>query len=87
MVKRRVVVTGLGAVTPIGNNIRDVWESIEGSQSGITRITKFDASNYASQIAGEVKNFNSVKFIDEEASGLKTFLSNITCTSSAFILC
>ena len=71
MVKRRVVVTGLGAVTPIGNNVQDVWESIEGSHSGITKITKFDASNYASQIAGEVKNFNAadhlnVKMFDEQ---------------------
>ena len=64
MVKRRVVVTGLGAVTPIGNNVQDVWESIEGSQSGITKITKFDASNYASQIAGEVKGFNAADHLN-----------------------
>ena len=64
MVKRRVVVTGLGAVTPIGNNVRNLWESIEGSHSGITKITKFDASNYASQIAGEVKDFNATDHLN-----------------------
>ena len=64
MTKRRVVVTGLGAVTPIGNNVRNLWESIESSHSGITKITKFDASNYASQIAGEVKGFNAADHLN-----------------------
>ena len=58
MSKRRVVVTGLGIVCPVGNSVKEAWASIQAGKSGITRITRFDASPFASQIAGEVKNFD-----------------------------
>ncbi len=58
MSRRRVVVTGLGIVCPVGNSVKEAWANIQAGQSGITRITRFDASPFASQIAGEVKNFD-----------------------------
>lgn len=58
MSKRRVVVTGLGTVCPVGNSVKEAWSSIQEGKSGITRITRFDASPFASQVAGEVKNFD-----------------------------
>ena len=61
--KRRVVVTGLGVVTCLGNDVSTFWENLLAGKSGIGRITKFDPSNISVQIAGEVKNFNpSQKF-------------------------
>jgi 3-oxoacyl-[acyl-carrier-protein] synthase II len=56
--RRRVVVTGLGVVCPVGNSVKEAWTNIQAGKSGITRITRFDASPFASQIAGEVKNFD-----------------------------
>ncbi len=58
MSRRRVVVTGLGIVSPVGNSVKEAWANIQAGKSGITRITRFDASSFASQIAGEVKNFD-----------------------------
>jgi 3-oxoacyl-[acyl-carrier-protein] synthase II len=56
--RRRAVVTGLGIICPVGNSVKEAWANIQGGKSGITRITRFDASPFASQIAGEVKNFD-----------------------------
>ncbi len=58
MSRRRVVVTGLGTVCPVGNSVKEAWTNIQAGKSGITRITRFDAGPFASQIAGEVKNFD-----------------------------
>ncbi|GAB1232755.1 beta-ketoacyl-ACP synthase II [Ferrigenium sp. UT4] len=63
MTKRRVVVTGLGAVTPVGVGVAETWKNIVAGKSGIGRITKFDASAFACQIAGEVKDFDATQFI------------------------
>ncbi len=63
MTKRRVVVTGLGAFTPVGNGVAATWQNIVAGKSGITRITQFDPSALASQIAGEVKDFDVTQFI------------------------
>lgn len=63
MTKRKVVVTGLGAVTPVGNGVAATWQNIVAGKSGITRITRFDASALASQIAGEVKDFDATQYI------------------------
>ncbi len=60
---RRVVITGLGLVTPVGIGVKESWEAICQGKSGITKITRFDASKYNSQIAGEVKNFRPEDFI------------------------
>ncbi len=62
MEKRRVVVTGIGAVTPLGNNIADTWAAVRAGECGIDRITLFDTSDYAVKIAAEVKNFNLSDF-------------------------
>lgn len=62
--KRRVVVTGLGAVTPIGNNVEEFWKSIREGKVGIGPITKFDATEYKVKIAAEVKDFDAKDFMD-----------------------
>lgn len=58
MSKRRVVVTGLGAVTPIGIGVKTSWDNLVAGRSGVAQISRFDASNFSSTIAGEVRNFN-----------------------------
>ena len=58
MSRRRVVVTGLGIICPVGNSVKEAWANIQAGKSGTTRITRFDASPFASQIAGDVKNFD-----------------------------
>ncbi|MCX7732864.1 MAG: beta-ketoacyl-ACP synthase II [candidate division WOR-3 bacterium] len=64
MTKRRVVVTGLGAVTPLGNDVKTYWENLLAGVSGVKRISAFDPSDLAVQIAGEVKNFNPLERLD-----------------------
>lgn len=64
--KRRVVVTGLGLVTPLGTGLEKSWNNICSGKSGIDLITRFDVSNYGVQIAGEVKDFNSDDFMDKK---------------------
>ena len=64
VMKRRVVVTGLGAVTPIGNNVDDFWKSVRGGKCGIAPITRFDTTDYKVHLAAEVKDFNVKDFID-----------------------
>ena len=61
---RRVVVTGLGSVSPLGNNARDTWEGMVEGRSGIARITLFDPSDFKTQIAAEVKDFNPRDYMD-----------------------
>ncbi|MFN0199625.1 MAG: beta-ketoacyl-ACP synthase II [Planctomycetaceae bacterium] len=63
--RRRVVVTGMGCITPVGHSVQSMWESLKESRSGIGRITHFDASNYPTKIAAEVKNFNLSNFITD----------------------
>jgi len=73
--KRKVVVTGLGIVSPVGSTISSAWENIISGKSGITRITRFDASNFASQIAGEVKDFDVHQYLSaKEARRMDTFI-------------
>jgi 3-oxoacyl-[acyl-carrier-protein] synthase II len=64
--KRRVVVTGLGLITPLGTGIQKTWEGICKGASGIDRITTFDTSEFPVQIAGEVKDFNAEDFIERK---------------------
>ena len=61
---RRIVVTGIGCVTPVGNNVDDMWESLRESRSGVDRITHFDASNFPTQFAAEVKNYDFTNYVD-----------------------
>ena len=68
MSKRRVVVTGLGAVTPIGNNVKDFWAGIRAGKVGIGPITKFDTTDYKVKIAAEVKDFNAKDHMDPRSA-------------------
>lgn len=63
---RRVVVTGMGAITPIGNDIASFWQAIKNGECGIDTIKSFDPSEFKTQIAGEVKNFNPTEYIDKK---------------------
>lgn len=75
MNKRRVVVTGLGVVSPVGIGVKTAWDNIVAGKSGITQITKFDASAFASTIAGEVKDFNVEDFLSaKDARRMDTFI-------------
>jgi 3-oxoacyl-[acyl-carrier-protein] synthase II len=66
---RRVVVTGIGVLTPIGNNLQEYWEGLVSGQSGAAPITLFDATNFKTQFACEVKNFNPTDFLDRKEVG------------------
>ena len=66
MDKKRVVVTGIGAVSPIGNNMKENWEAIKNSVCGINHITKFDVSNYRTKVDAEVKNLNFEDYFDSK---------------------
>ena len=75
MARRRVVVTGLGIISPVGIGIPDAWGSIVAGKSGISRISRFDASTFPSQIAGEVKGFDVAKWLPpKEARRFDTFI-------------
>lgn len=63
---KRVVVTGVGLVSPLGMGVEENWTNLLAGESGISRITKFDASQYSSQIAGQVKGFDPLDFIDKK---------------------
>ena len=64
--QRRVVITGLGLVTPLGVGVEETWSKLVAGKSGISRITKFDASEMATRIAGEVKDFNPADFVSRK---------------------
>ncbi len=64
--KNRVVITGLGVISPIGNTVEEFWESLMAGKSGIDHITAFDVSDYPTRIAGEVKNFNPEDWMDKK---------------------
>jgi len=65
-VTRRVVITGIGAITPIGNDAPSTWDALVSGRSGIGRITRFDPAPYETQIAGEVKDFDPLKAMDRK---------------------
>ena len=65
---KRVVVTGMGAVTPIGNSVEEFWENIKKNTVGIGEITKFDVSDYKCKLAAEVKNFDPKQYMDPKAA-------------------
>ena len=75
MSRRRVVVTGLGCISPVGNTVEQAWSNLIAGQSGIDLITKFDASAFACKIAGEVKGFDLESYIGaKEARTMDTFI-------------
>lgn len=80
--KRRVVITGMGVICPIGNNLEEFWSALKLGKSGIGTITRFDASNYKTRIAGEVKNFKSEPIIDaHDAKRIDLFSQYAICTA------
>jgi len=75
MFRRRVVVTGLGCISPVGNTVADAWANLLAGKSGIDLITKFDVSGFACKIAGEVKGFEVESYIGaKEARTMDTFI-------------
>ena len=75
MTRRRVVVTGLGCISPVGNTVADAWSNLIAGKTGIGLITRFDASALACKIAGEVKNFDLESYISaKEARTMDTFI-------------
>lgn len=73
--KRRVVITGLGIVSPVGNDIDSAWDNIVNGRSGVGRITRFDASAFNAQIAAEVKDFDVTQYMPaKEAKQMDTFI-------------
>jgi 3-oxoacyl-[acyl-carrier-protein] synthase II len=75
MSKRRVVITGLGCISPVGNTVESAWAALVAGHSGVGKITKFDASAFSCQIAGEVKGFNVEEYMSsKEARTMDTFI-------------
>jgi 3-oxoacyl-[acyl-carrier-protein] synthase II len=75
LTRRRVVITGLGIVSPVGNTVEEAWQNILAGRSGIAHVTKFDASTFPAQIAGEVKNFDITDYISaKDARRMDTFI-------------
>jgi len=74
-VRRRVVVSGLGLVTPLGTGVEKTWKALCAGESGVSRITRFDPTDYPCRIAGEVKDFNPAAFIEKkEIKKMDTFI-------------
>ena len=63
---RRVVVTGLGAITPIGKDVNSFWNAIKNGENGIDKITLFDTTDFKVKMAGEVKDFNPEEHINKK---------------------
>ena len=75
MQRRRVVVTGLGVISPVGNTVAEAWRNVLAGKSGITRVTRFDPSRLSCQIAGEVKDFEVTQYISaKEARRMDRFI-------------
>lgn len=84
---RKVVVTGIGAVTPCGNTIEDTWANVKAGKSGIAKIKNFDASNFKVQIAGEIKDdFDLSKYVDSKDARKMARFSQLACAASKMAL-
>lgn len=68
IMKRRVVVTGMGAISPIGNSVEEFWKGVKESKVGIDNITKFDTTEFKTKLAAEVKNFDAKEYMDVKAA-------------------
>lgn len=66
MDKRRVVITGMGAVTPVGNSVEEMWSSIKSGRSGVGEITKVNKDDYPVSVAAELKDFDPSSYIDRK---------------------
>ncbi|QRV23984.1 beta-ketoacyl-ACP synthase II [Marinomonas foliarum] len=75
MSRRRVVVTGMGMVTPLGNNVKDTWDNILEGKSGVSEITSFDASQFSTRFAAQVNNFDATQYMSvKEARKMDLFI-------------
>ena len=75
MTKRRVVVTGIGIISPVGNTLKQAWDNIVNGVSGIAPISHFDTSDFAAKIAGEIKNFEVTDYISaKDAKKMDPFI-------------
>jgi 3-oxoacyl-[acyl-carrier-protein] synthase II len=84
--KRRVVVTGIGVVSPLGLDARSTWDALVAGRSGIGPITKFDASAFTSRIAGEVRGFEPERFLDrKDVKKMDTFIHFAVAASKEYI--
>ena len=72
MEEKRVVVTGMGAITPIGNNIEEFWRGIKNGECGIDKITEFDASDFKVKLAAELKGYNPENYLDRKSTRLNS---------------
>ena len=66
--KRRVVVTGLGAITPIGNSVEEFWNNVKAEKTGFAPITYFDTTDYRCKLAAQVKDFDPAQYMDKKAA-------------------
>jgi 3-oxoacyl-[acyl-carrier-protein] synthase II len=64
--KPRIVITGMGAITPVGNNVKDTWEALLEGKNGIGPITYFDTTEFTTRIAGEIRNFDPTEVMDKK---------------------
>lgn len=80
--KERVVVTGMGVITPVGNNVDDFWSSVKAGKTGFGKITAFDASNFKTSLAAEVKNFNVADYMDKRAARRMELFSQYAVAAS-----
>ena len=64
---KRVVITGMGVITPLGNSMGEFWENIISGKSGIKSITKFDTTNFKTRFAGEITNFNASDYFEKKS--------------------
>jgi 3-oxoacyl-[acyl-carrier-protein] synthase II len=80
--RRRVVVTGLGAVTPVGQNATDTWASLIAGRSGVGPVTQFDASNYPTRIAAEVKDFDPRDYLERKEARYMARCSQLAVVAS-----
>ena len=83
---RRVVVTGIGLVTPLGVGNDVTWDGICNGRSGVTRISKFDASILKTQIAGQVPEFNPTDFMDPKEARRSDYFIQFACAASKIAL-
>ena len=87
MSKRRVVVTGLGAVTPVGNNVQAFWESVKTGKIGIGEITRFDTADFKVKLAAEVKDFNAKDYMDFKSAKRTVFPICSGCSKGGYGRC
>src|SRR5205085_12472212 len=80
--KRRVVITGLGLVTPVGHTVGDTWGALMSGRSGVSYIEKFDTTKFSVKIAAEVKGFDPLKFVEKkEARKMGAFIQYAVAAS------